>query len=193
MLTTTLKRIRANRPCEPGWARLLRGLGKSSADDEPIPYKFIVESNGIDDALWCCRAEYVLSREWRLFAVWCARRAAGLCVDEYSNAAIDTAERYANGLADDADLALAFRNARYGHRALPSYERNVLSEFAAQNCATKYIGAYVADAFRHAISAIGFHAGLKAGPRISDQINADLAECIKEESIQTEKFIEIVS
>ena len=193
MLTTTLKRIRANRPCEHGWARLLRSLGKSSADDEPIPYKFIVESNGIDDALWCCRAEPGLSIEWRLFAVWCARRAVGFCSDKYSNAAIDTAERYANGLADDVELKLAFSKARYEHRHIPSYERNVSAEFAAQDCSRNDIGIYVFDAFLHSVVAVGFDAGSKSDSSISDQLFAAKVAELKEAAIQTEKFIEIVS
>lgn len=32
MLTTTLNRIRANWPCEPGWTKLLKHLGKTEAD-----------------------------------------------------------------------------------------------------------------------------------------------------------------
>ena len=38
MLTTTLSRIRARSPCEDGWRKLLAGLGKTAADDEPLPY-----------------------------------------------------------------------------------------------------------------------------------------------------------
>ena len=193
MLTTTLKRIRANRPCEHGWARLLRSLGKSSADDEPIPYKFIVESNGIEDAIWCCRAEPGLSREWRLFSAWCARRVVGFCSDKYSEAAIDTAERYANGLADDAELELAFKEARYEHRHLPSYERNVSAEFAAQDCSRNDIGIYVFGAFKHSFIAVGFDAGSKSDSSISDQLFAAKLAELKEVAIQTEKFIEIVS
>ena len=57
MITTTLNRIREHHPCEEGWKKLLRHLGKTSADDEPLPFSIILESNGFDDALWCCRAE----------------------------------------------------------------------------------------------------------------------------------------
>lgn len=34
-ITTTLNRIRAHSPCRKGWAKLLRHLGKTEADDEP--------------------------------------------------------------------------------------------------------------------------------------------------------------
>ena len=55
-ITTTLNAIRAHSPCEDGWADLLKHLGKTKADDEPLKFSTILESNGIEDALWCLRA-----------------------------------------------------------------------------------------------------------------------------------------
>lgn len=107
MITTTLNRIRAHHPCREGWTTLLRHLGKTEADDEPLPFADIVASNGLDDALWCCRAEPGHDREWRLFAVWCARRVQHLLTDPRSIAALDVAERYANGAATQDDLTAA--------------------------------------------------------------------------------------
>lgn len=112
MITTTLNRIRAHSPCRKGWAKLLRHLGKTEADDEPLPFAVIVESNGLDDALWCCRAEPDHDREWRLFAVWCARRVQHLLTDPRSIAALDVAERYANGAATQDELTAARGAAR---------------------------------------------------------------------------------
>jgi hypothetical protein len=103
MITTTLNRIRAHDPCREGWSKLLNGLGKTKADDEPLPFCRIIEINGIDDALWCCRVEPQYAREWRLFAVWCARQVQNLMADERSTKALDVAERYANGLATDKE------------------------------------------------------------------------------------------
>jgi len=57
MLTTTLNRIRERNPCGDRWEKLLTHLGKTQPDDEPLTYLTILESNGFDDALWCCRAE----------------------------------------------------------------------------------------------------------------------------------------
>lgn len=107
MLTTTLNRIRAHHPCKVGWEKLLTGLDKTTPDDEPLPFSRIVEINGIDDALWCCRAEPQHDREWRLFAVWCARQVQHLVTDPRSVAAIDVAERHARGEATDEELATA--------------------------------------------------------------------------------------
>ena len=111
-ITTTLNRIREHSPCAEGWRKLLAHLGKTQADDEPLPFSVILESNGLDDALWCCRAEPQHSREWRLFAVWCARRVRRLMTDARSTAALDVATRHANGEATDDELDAAWAAAR---------------------------------------------------------------------------------
>ena len=113
MLTTTLNRIRVHSPCREGWEKLLRGLGKTQADDEPLPYADILRINGLDDALWCCRAEPQYEREWRLYAVWCARRVQHLMTDPRSVAALDVAERHAHGQPTDDELTAAKYAARY--------------------------------------------------------------------------------
>lgn len=51
--TTTLNEIRSMHPCEDGWAKLLKGLGKTKADDESLELRTILDINGLDDALWC--------------------------------------------------------------------------------------------------------------------------------------------
>jgi hypothetical protein len=122
MITTTLNRIRAHSPCGKGWTKLLTGLGKTAPDDEPLPYAKIVEINGLDDALWCCRAEPGYDKEWRLYAVWCARQVQHLMRDPRSLNALDVAERYANGEATDDELqgagAAAWAAARAASRAV---------------------------------------------------------------------------
>jgi hypothetical protein len=107
MITTTLNRIRDHGPCANGWTRLLKGLGKTESDDEPLPFARIVEINGLDDALWCCRAEPQEWKTWRLFAVWCARQVQHLATDPRSIDALDVVERHANGNATDEELAAA--------------------------------------------------------------------------------------
>ena len=46
-------------------------------------------------------------REIRLYAVWCARQVQHLMTDQRSIDALDVAERYANGLANENELAAA--------------------------------------------------------------------------------------
>ena len=107
MLTTTLNRIREHSPCAEGWEKLLKHLGKTQADDEPLPYSVIVKSNGIGDALWCCRAEPQYAKQWRLYAVWCSRQVQNLMKDKRSIDALEVAERHADGKATDEELDAA--------------------------------------------------------------------------------------
>jgi hypothetical protein len=108
-MMTTLNAIRAHRPCADGWAKLLCHLGKTQADDEPLAITTILDSNGLHDALWCLRAVTGHDREIRLLAVWCARQVKHLMTDPRSIAALDVAERFANGEAthDELDAARA--------------------------------------------------------------------------------------
>ena len=104
---TTLNKIRAHGPCAYGWAKLLRHLGKTKADDEPLALAAILQSNGFADALWCLRACDGIDREARLYAVWCARQVQHIMTDRRSLAALDVAEGYANGRATKDELAAA--------------------------------------------------------------------------------------
>ena len=106
-MKTTLNKIRAHSPCTDGWEKLLKNLGKTKADDDPLALTAILESNGIDDALWCLRAVDGHEREMRLFAVDCARSVQQLMTDKLSLDALDVAERFANGLATQTELAAA--------------------------------------------------------------------------------------
>ncbi len=104
---TTLNKIREHSPCADGWSKLLRHLGKTQADDEPLSLVTILDSNGLDDALWCLRACDGIDREARLYAVWCVRQVQHLLTEPRSLAALDVAERHANGEATDKELDAA--------------------------------------------------------------------------------------
>ena len=104
-LTTTLNRIKACNPCDDGWQAGLQAAGKT--DDEPISYEQILDAVGLDKALRCCIAEPQHANLWRRYAVWCARKVQHLMTDERSIAALDVAERHANGDATDEELAAA--------------------------------------------------------------------------------------
>ena len=103
--TTTLNAIRAHGPCADGWSKLLAHLGKTNADDEPLPLLTILDSNGLDDALWCMRAMPEHDKHWRLYAVWCARQVQHLMTDPRSVSALDVAERHARDAASAAVFA----------------------------------------------------------------------------------------
>ena len=72
--TTTLNRIRAASPCEDGWAKLLKHLGKTKADDEPLDLLTVLDSNGLDDALWVLSYAMPDDRLERHFQAWCVEQ-----------------------------------------------------------------------------------------------------------------------
>jgi hypothetical protein len=111
-MKTSLNKIREHSPCAAGWGKLLKRLGKTQADDEELSLLTILESNGLDDALWCIRAVDNCNRDARLYAVWCARQVQHFMTDQRSLDALDVAERYANGQATDRELAAAWAAAR---------------------------------------------------------------------------------
>lgn len=124
-MTTTLDKIRACNPCADGWRKLLAYLGKTRTDDEPLDLLTILDSNGLDDALWALRAVEGYDREIRLYAAWCVRRVQHL--DAGIPAFLDTVERYANGEASKDDLAAARESAR---EAVWAAEREAAREAA---------------------------------------------------------------
>lgn len=75
-ITTTLNAIREASPCKDGWEKLLSHLGKTKADDEPLPLLTVLDSNGVDDALWvlshAMQPEH--DRLSRHFKAWCAEQ-----------------------------------------------------------------------------------------------------------------------
>jgi hypothetical protein len=130
-MKTTLNRIREHSPCVQGWSKLLTYLGKTSADAEPLEIATIVESNGLDDALWCLQAVEGEDRKIRLFAVWCARRVQHLMTDPRSLKALDVAEAYANGTATLEELRLAWDAAHAATRAATGYAAAYAAAYAA--------------------------------------------------------------
>ncbi|MFN9974401.1 MAG: hypothetical protein ACK58T_31365, partial [Phycisphaerae bacterium] len=88
-MKTTLNQIRVHSPCRDGWEKLLRGLGKTQADDAALWIDTVLEHNGLNDALWCLRSVEGCDKESRLYAVWCARRIQHLLTDPRSVAALD--------------------------------------------------------------------------------------------------------
>jgi hypothetical protein len=121
--TVTLNAIRAHCPCEDGWRKLLAHLGKTKPDDEQLPLLTILDSNGVDDALWCLRAlppEY--GPACRLLACEYAETVLPIFESEHPDdkrprAAIETARRHARGEATDTELAAARFAARFAARA----------------------------------------------------------------------------
>ena len=63
--------------------------------------------------LWVvCREDIIDAKTLRLFAVWCCRQVQHLITDPRSVAAVDCAEKFANGDATAEELAAAWAAAR---------------------------------------------------------------------------------
>jgi len=111
MLYTTLNKLQKHNHCISGKEKLLAYLGKTEADDEPLSLKTILESNKIEDAIWCLRGVDGHDKKIRLFAIWCARQVEYLDESGVSKTLNDANEAYANGQITAAALAAAFDSA----------------------------------------------------------------------------------
>ena len=112
-MQTTLNKIKQHNPCTEGWAKLLSYLNKTEADDEPLELTTILESNGIEDALWALRAVDGKDREIRLMACDFAESVVHLANDERCNKAIEVIRRYANGEEATKEELAAARDAAW--------------------------------------------------------------------------------
>jgi hypothetical protein len=143
-MKTTLNKIRQHSPCKEGWTKLLKHLGKTEADYVELSLLTILESNGLDDTLWCLRAVDGFDKEKRLLAVAFAKEVQHLMTDPRSIAALDVAERFANGDATEKE----FRVAAYSAADATAYAAYVAHTYADAAYAA-YAAAY-ADAAAYA-------------------------------------------
>ncbi|WP_347990091.1 hypothetical protein [Methylomonas sp. AM2-LC] len=93
------------------WQRVFEAFGQSWEHDKPIPFSSILKVADPEATIFCMRAAPEYSKEWRLFAVWCARRYEHLINDMRGISAINVAERYAHGMASEEELIAAYCNA----------------------------------------------------------------------------------
>ena len=108
-MKTTLNKIRKHEPCSSSWDRLLKHLGKTKADDDPLEIKTILDALGIEDAVWALRAVDNHGKEIRLFACDCAENVLNLFEMKFPNdnrprKAIETARQFANGECNEDEL-----------------------------------------------------------------------------------------
>jgi len=113
-ITLTLNEIRAHEPCRAGWEKALKALGKTQADDTRVTFAWIVENNGLDDAIWALRClpegerwrKRLLARSYALHVahLWKSEGAMQWLVtgDEKLRAAANAAANAANAAANAA-------------------------------------------------------------------------------------------
>jgi len=185
MITISLNQIRAQSPCESGWKKVLVSKGGTSADmDAQFPLADILESNGLDDTLWCLRCLPEHDNLWRKFAVWRARQVELLMTDERSRNAMDVAWRHADGLATDEELAAA-RAAAWAAVADAVADAVMGAARAAAVAAARAADRIAAsdDAGVAAVAAVSNAAGADAGAAARDAVRA----------LQKAKLIEILT
>src|SRR3990167_8105939 len=129
MLHTTFSRLFGAGACTIGYRRLARSLGgiRVYGKDAPIPLSHIVESNGLQDALWCLRAvvpgeEAEALRVSRLLALECAERVLPVYERQYPNDprvrdCLAITHRFLTGDATKEELRLARRAAYAAYAA----------------------------------------------------------------------------
>ncbi len=118
MITTTLRQIRQHNPCREGWRTLLSALGKTEVDDEPLPLTTILQSNGLDDALWCLRTITGYDKEIIRFALACAQEVRHLMTDQRSLNVLDALERHLESPLSRQELDRVLAAARAAARAV---------------------------------------------------------------------------
>ena len=134
-MTTTLNQIRSHRPCQEGWAKLLKHLNKNSADDEPLSLLTVLTSNGLDDAIWCLRTEPEPTPErTQRFALAVARRVQHL--HPQTEATLDIVDRFLSGQATKAELDAAYAAAYTARYA--AYAANAAAHAAHAAHAARY-------------------------------------------------------
>ena len=130
MITLSLNEIREQSPCKQGWEKLLKSK-QNTHWEEQFPLSDIINSNGLNDALWCLRVRPEHSNLWRKYAVWCARQVEHLMTDKRSKDALDVAWRHSEGQATDEELT----DARYAAWAAERAAERVAAELAAERYA----------------------------------------------------------
>lgn len=107
---TTLNAIRKHITHREGWETLLKHLGKTKPDDEPLALLTILDVMGFEEALQCLSSVKGFEKEKRELAITYAREVEHL-MPPRSQKALDVFERYANGSATEVEFKEARRAA----------------------------------------------------------------------------------
>jgi hypothetical protein len=108
-ITTTLNRIKENKPCSDGWTKLLTFLNKTQADDEELDLLTILESNGVQDCLWAFQCTDNYDSIYRHISADFAESVLYIFEKKYPNdnrprLAIQAARDYADGKINKEEL-----------------------------------------------------------------------------------------
>ena len=140
-LTTTFTLLHKANACAEGYKKLAKHLGGVTkyGKDTPVDLLTILDSNGLDDTLWCLRAtqqEADALTVARLFAIDCAERTLPIWEAKHPNdqrprLAIQAAKDYMAGKITQEELRAAAAAAAYAAAAAAAVWTNEHEKQAA--------------------------------------------------------------
>jgi hypothetical protein len=202
MVFITLNKILSLSPPSATWEGLLRSLKKTHPDDDPISLVQIVQISGLQFALECCQLVPEFDKNWRLYAVWCARQVVWSQSYTEGLAAIAMAEQFAKGQASQAE----FESTQTSMAQYLTLADGAPGKTAAATT-HKIAGLAMLITAASAASAVSHYAGLKARlavPQTRDEIadycnlneaydSARFEAYATAKKVQTNEFIRLVN
>lgn len=152
MKYTTLNEIRKHCPCYPSWVKLLKSLGKTKADDEPISFKYLLDTLGWRDAVWCLRV--MPYHEECLFRADVAELVLPIFEAKHPND-----DRPRKAIAAARDYHVGKINKEQLEAAADAADAS-----AADDAAVAYVTAYAAYATATAYAAVAYATAYAAAP-----------------------------
>ena len=130
---------------------MLTFLGKTGADDDPLPLVTILQSNGLDDALWCLMTITGHDNEIIRFALACAQEVKHLMTDQRSLDALDALARHLESPLSREELDQVLAAAGAAARAAAARTAAWVAQVAARTAARAAVGA-AAEAATEAVA-----------------------------------------
>lgn len=147
MLYTTKRLLRKHGACAPSYRKFFR-VHRKYAEDDPIPLTVILETNGLDDALWCLKATTEPSERFvrelacdfaeHLLPIW----EAAYPDDKRPKEAIEVTRRFARGEATQADLSAARSAAQDAYAWATPHAARVVADIAVNAAIVEVFGSF---------------------------------------------------
>ena len=131
----SLQQIKDKNPCTDGWKTLLKSKNKTKSDNELFPLSDVLESNGLEDTLWCLQCVPEYDNLWRKFAWCCAKQVLHNTNDKRVSDCLDVVWEFTEGNATIEELRSAESAARSAARLAARSAAYSAAESAAWSAA----------------------------------------------------------
>ena len=153
MKTTTLNKIRSHNPCKQSYVLLLKSLNKTKPDDEPLSFRHILDTIGIQDAVWCLRT--LQYKEFCLFSADVAETVLHIFEEQYPGdsgprEAVEAIRKFHFGEITEDQLAKSAAPSYAAYAAAYTAAAYAAAAYAAAATATSCYAAAAADAASYA-------------------------------------------